>query len=153
MTELHLHELSAANVVAANTLSLKPGQEQYVAPVANSIAEASVNADTMWPRVAMMGDEVVGFILGNFDKDAEEETHRCTVLRMNVDGEHQGEGIGTFLMNEFIDEARRRGFSRVTAVWEEGEMGPGEFFRSRGFTVRGDTPYGEVIGALAIGNE
>lgn len=150
MTDLHLDELNAGNVAAANTLGLKPGQDQFVAPVSHSIAEAFVNPDTMWPRVALEGDEVVGFIMGNFDEDNDDELYRCTILRMNVDADHQGQGVGTFLVESMVDEARRRGFDTVVAVWEEGDLGPGRFFRSRGFEVNGETPYGESIGRLPI---
>ena len=33
MSELRMVELSAATIVAVNNLSLKPGQEQFLAPV------------------------------------------------------------------------------------------------------------------------
>jgi hypothetical protein len=33
MADLRLEELNATNIVAANNLSLKPGQEQFIAPV------------------------------------------------------------------------------------------------------------------------
>lgn len=150
MDELRIDELNATNVVAANTLSLKPGQDQFVAPVSHSIAEAFVNQDTMWPRVASAGDEVVGFIMGNFDEDNDDVLYRCTILRMNVDADHQRQGIGTFLVRSMLDEARRRGFDKVVAVWEEGDMGPGPFFRAQGFEVVGETQYGESIGELPI---
>ena len=52
MSELYIEELSADNIVAANTLTLKPGQEAFVAPVSHSISEAYVSQSTSWPRVA-----------------------------------------------------------------------------------------------------
>lgn len=150
MSEMQLEELSASNVVAANTLSLKPGQDQFVAPVSHSIAEAYVNQETMWPRVVLLDGEVVGFIMGNFDEDAADEIYKCTILRMNVDAAYQRRGIGRFAVNAVVEEARRRGFHQVTAVWEEGELGPGKFFRSIGFEVVGETQFGEVIGKKPI---
>src|SRR6478609_7145294 len=42
MAKLRLEELSARTVVAANALTLKPGQEQFVAPVSYSAAAAVV---------------------------------------------------------------------------------------------------------------
>ena len=53
MSDMTLEELSARTIVAANTLTLKPGQENYVAPVSHSIAEAYVNPTTAWPRVVV----------------------------------------------------------------------------------------------------
>lgn len=150
MSDLQIEELSANNVVAANTLTLKPGQEAFVAPVSHSIAEAYVNQDTAWPRVITKDDKVVGFFLANFDEDTTNELYRAAILRVNVDGDYQRQGIGAFAVEAVVDEARRRGFERVTAVWEEGDLGPGPFFRAQGFEVVGETEYGESIGELRI---
>lgn len=150
MSELRLEELSANNVVAANALTLKPGQDAFVTPVSESIAEAYVNQDTMWPRVVVLEDTVVGFIMGNFDADAKNPLYNATILRMNVDADHQRQGIGAFAVESVATEARARGFERVTAIWEEGDLGPGEFFRAVGFELVGETQYGEVIGSRTL---
>ena len=47
-------------------------------------------------------------------------------------------------------EARKRGFSRLTVIWEPGEEGPEEFFKRVGFTVVDETQYGEKVGALEL---
>lgn len=150
MSELRLEELSADNVVAANTLSLRPGQEAFVAPVSHSISEAYVNQGTMWPRVVVNGRQVVGFIMGNFDPDSSDDLYRATILRMNVDADVQRTGVGRFAVDAVVGEARERGFDRVVAVWEEGDLGPGGFFRAMGFEILGETQYGEVIGAKTV---
>lgn len=150
MSELRLEELSANNVVAANTLTLKPGQDAFVTPVSESIAEAFVNQDTMWPRVVVLDGKVVGFIMGNFDPDAREPMYRATILRMNVDADHQRQGIGAFAVDAVAKEAVERGFDRVTAIWEEGDLGPGDFFRAVGFELVGETQYGEIVGSRPL---
>jgi diamine N-acetyltransferase len=48
------------------------------------------------------------------------------------------------------DEARARGFKRLTVIWEPGEEGPEEFFLAVGFVVIGETQYGEHLGALDL---
>ena len=150
MSDLRLETLSAATVVAANNLTLKPGQEQYVAPVSHSIAEAYVNPTTAWPRVVLDDDEVVGFIMGNFDAEADDETLRSCIWRMNVSAEHQGRGVGRFAVHALAEEARSRGFDRLTVIYEPGDDGPERFFAHIGFTVVGETPYGEHLAALTI---
>ncbi|KFF60141.1 acetyltransferase, partial [Cryobacterium sp. MLB-32] len=50
MGELRLEELSARNIVAANNLSLKPGQEQFIAPVSYSAGASVINPATSWQR-------------------------------------------------------------------------------------------------------
>lgn len=151
MSGLRLEELSAATVVAANNLTLKPGQEQFVAPVSHSIAEAYVNPTTAWPRVVVDDDDtVVGFIMGNFDAEADDEVLRSCIWRINVEADAQGRGIGRFAVHALADEARSRGFDRVTVIYEPGDDGPEEFFHHIGFEVIGETPYGEHVAGLTL---
>lgn len=150
MTDLRLEELSAATIVAVNTLGLKPGQEQFVTPVSYAAAAAVTPANTAWQRVVLDGDDVVGFIHGHFDPDAAEEEFRAALWRINVDADAQGAGVGTFAVEALIAEARSRGVSRLTVLWERGEDGPEEFFLHIGFVPVGETPYGEVIGAITL---
>jgi GNAT superfamily N-acetyltransferase len=152
MTELRLEELSAANIVAANSLTLRPGQEQFVTPTSYAIADAAINPLTSWPRVVVSSDDdqIVGFIRGNFDPDNSQEEFRSCIWRINVAADAQGAGIGRFAVMALADEARTRGFDRLTVLWEDGEDGPGEFFLRLGFVVVGQTQYGENFGALAL---
>ena len=85
MAELRLEELNATNIVAANNLSLKPGQEQFIAPVTYAAEASVVNPDTAWQRVALSEDRVVGFIHGNFDPENVHEEFRACIWRINVD--------------------------------------------------------------------
>lgn len=148
MGTLHLEELSASTIVAVNALSLKPGQEQFVTPVSYAAAAAVTPLDSAWQRVVMDGDQVVGFVHGNFDPDNPQEEFRACLWRINVDADAQGKGVGTFAVQSLLDEAKKRGAKRVTVLWERGESGPEEFFLRIGFTPVGETAYGEVIGAI-----
>lgn len=145
-----IEELSAATASAANGLTPKQGQEQFVTPPTYAIADAYVDAATSWPRVVLDGDEVVGFIRGNFDPDNPQEEFRSCVWRVTVKGDRQGQGIGRFAVLALAEEARSRGFERLTALWEPGDEGPDRFFQSVGFVVQGETQYGECFGVLAL---
>ena len=150
MGELRLEELSASTIVAANSLTLRPGQEQFVTPTSYAIADAYINPLTSWPRVVLDGDQVVGFIRGNFDPENAQEEFRSCVWRINVSATAQGLGVGKFAVEGLADEARNRGFERLTVIWEPGEEGPEEFFKAVGFSIIGETQYGEHIGALDL---
>jgi len=150
MAALRLEELSAKTIVAANSLTLRPGQEQFVMPPSYAIADAAVNPTTSWPRVVLEDDQVVGFIRGNFDADAPDEQFRSCVWRVSVAADAQGRGVGRFAVHALAEEARSRGFERLTAIWEPGDEGPEQFFLRVGFTIVGQTQYGENIGALAL---
>jgi len=150
MGDLRLEELSASNIVAANSLTLRPGQEQFVTPTSYAIADAYVNPLTSWPRVVLDGDQVVGFVRGNFDPEAAQEEFRSCLWRINVAADAQGAGVGKFAVRALAEEARARGFHRLTVIWEPGEEGPEDFFLRIGFVITGETQYGENIGSLEI---
>jgi GNAT superfamily N-acetyltransferase len=150
MGDLRLEELSAKTIVAANSLTLRPGQEQFVTPTSYAIADAFINPATSWPRVVMNDDELVGFIRGNFDADAEQEEFRSCIWRVNVAADAQGLGVGKFAAHALADEARARGFDKLYVIWEPGEDGPENFFLHIGFVVTGQTQYGENIGTLEL---
>jgi diamine N-acetyltransferase len=150
MADLRLEELNASNIVAANSLSLKPGQEQFIAPVTYAAESSVVNPATSWQRVALNDDKVVGFIHGNFDPENEHEEFRACIWRINVDAEAQGKGVGRFLAHALAEEAKRRGFDHINVLWEPGEEGPEAFFHRIGFVDVGESQYGDRIGMLKL---
>lgn len=150
MTELRVVELSAATIVAVNNLSLKPGQEQYLAPVSYGIAATVINPQTSWQRVILDRNEVVGFVSASFDPEAEEEHFRSVLWRINVDADDQGRGVGRFAVESLLDEARRRGMDHVNVIYEAGDNGPEAFFQRVGFTPVGETEYSEVIAEIRL---
>ena len=149
MTDLRLVELSADNLPAVTRFTLLPGQERFVAPVVESIAEAYVTP-TAWPRVIVDGDEVVGFVMGNFEPDNEIEAFRAGIWRLNVAGTAQGRGVGRFAVDAIAAEARSRGFDRITVLWERGEGGPEGFYLRLGFVPTGEELFGETVGTLEL---
>ncbi|QTX03924.1 GNAT family N-acetyltransferase [Agromyces archimandritae] len=150
MAELTLEELNASNVAAANGLTLKPGQEQFIMPVTYAAETTVLSPEAQWQRVARDGEHVVGFIHGNFDAENEHEEFRACIWRINVDAEAQGQGVGRFLTASLAEEAKHRGFDRITVMWEPGVAGPEAFFHRIGFIDIGESAYGDVIGALEL---
>ncbi len=150
MSELRMVELSAATIVAVNNLSLKPGQEQFLAPVSYGIAATVINPQTSWQRVILDRNEVVGFVSANFDAEAPEEHFRSVLWRINVDADDQGRGVGRFAVEALVDEARKRGVDHVNVIYEAGDGGPETFFHRVGFTPVGETAYGEVIAEIRV---
>ena len=150
MSDLRLVELSAATIVAVNNMSLKPGQEQFLAPISYAVAGTVANPATAWQRVVLDGDDVVGFVSANFDLEATQDYFRSVLWRINVDADDQGRGVGRFAVAKLIDEARDRGMSHVNVIYEAGSGGPEAFFERVGFTPVGETEYGEVIAEIRI---
>lgn len=145
MKNFRIEELSPNTILAVNRMSLKPGQEEFLAPVSYVLASAVVDPRTFWQRVVLEGDRVVAFISANFDPEAVREEFRSVLWRINVEADEQDRGIGRFAIEQLLDEARRRGFDYVNVMYEPGETGPGAFFQAMGFEPIGETEYGEVI--------
>jgi len=150
MGDLRLVELSASTIVAVNNLSLKPGQEQYLAPVSYAVAGTVANPATAWQRVVLDDEEVVGFVSANFDLEAPQDHFRSVLWRINVDADDQGRGVGRFAVQKLLEEARDRGMDHVDVIYEAGEGGPQLFFERVGFTAVGETEYGEVIAEIRL---
>ncbi|MFJ4044549.1 GNAT family N-acetyltransferase [Microbacterium sp. NPDC089987] len=150
MSELRVEELSAATIVAVNNLSLRPGQEQFLAPVSYGIAATVADPQTSWQRVVLDGDEVVGFVSASFDADTPDEHFRSVLWRINVDADDQRRGVGSFAVQALIEEARARGVGHVNVIYEAGEDGPEAFFRRVGFEPVGETEYSEVIAQIRV---
>ncbi|GAA2003262.1 GNAT family N-acetyltransferase [Microbacterium ulmi] len=150
MGELRLVELSASTIVAVNNLSLKPGQEQFLAPISYAVAGTVANPATAWQRVVLDDDQVVGFVSANFDVDAPQDYFRSVLWRINVDADDQGRGVGRFAVAKLLEEARDRGMEHVDVIYEAGEGGPQAFFERVGFTPVGETEYGEVIAEIRL---
>lgn len=148
MSDLRLVELSAATIVAVNNMSLKPGQEQFLAPVSYGVAATVVNPQTTWQRVVLDRNEVVGFVSANFDPEEPVEHFRSVLWRINVDADDQGRGVGRFAVEQLKEEAQARGMDHLNVIYEAGEGGPEAFFKRVGFTPVDETEYGEVIAEI-----
>jgi len=145
-----LEELSAKTIVAANSLTLKPGQEQFVAPTSYALAESYFNPNTEWPRVVLENDKVVGFIRGHFDPESDQPEFKSCIWRIVVAADAQGKGVGRFAIEALAQEAKSRGFATLTVLWESGSKGPGDFFHKLGFVDIGTSRFGEIIGELKL---
>jgi diamine N-acetyltransferase len=144
--------VDTSNVGPACRITLKPGQDAFVAPVAVSLAEAYVQPNVAWPRVAVDDDgKVLGFAMGAFDPIGEPGFFRCGIWRLNVAADAQGRGVGRELVNAVLDEARRRGEgtrASTRCVCRDG--GPEGFYRRIGFEPTGEEFHGHIVGAIDL---
>jgi len=147
---VRLVELTPENVKAACDIQVRPEQQKFVAPVAESLAEAYVQPSTAWPRLILDDDRVVGFVMGAFDPENEIAAFRAGIWRLNIAAHEQGRGYGRFAVQAVTQEARRRGQSRITVLWIRGDGGPEGFYLGLGFTPTGEEIGGEVVGELTL---
>lgn len=144
-TGLRLEPVTQQNVRAACKLNLRPDQEDLVAPVAWSLADAYTMPEIAWPRLIYDGDQLVGFIMAAFAPEHENPLFHSYLWRLNVGAEHQGKGYGRFAVEELCQEAMRRGHHRLTVCYHAGSHGPEDFYRRLGFQPTGRYNQGEAI--------
>ncbi|MEI7031435.1 GNAT family N-acetyltransferase [Streptomyces pratensis] len=152
-----LEKVAPDTVLAACRLEVAPEQEKFVAPVAQSLAEAYVHPDVAWPRLIRDGERVVGFVMAFFDVPFDYDAQvpgappRSGLWRLAVAAGEQGRGYGRFAVEAVNEEIRRRGGALSTVTWHPGEGGPEEFYLRLGYRKRGLTPDGERLGELNLG--
>ncbi|WP_308354995.1 GNAT family N-acetyltransferase [Streptomyces sp. MUM 203J] len=102
----------------------------------------------------MDGDALVGFVMAFFDVPFTENSHhdrpRDGLWRLDITEAHQGKGYGRFAVEAVGDEIRRRGGTRVTVTWQQGEGGPEDFYREPGFEPTGGTSDDEPAGEMGL---
>jgi diamine N-acetyltransferase len=150
-SSLQLEAITPENVGAACRLKVRPQQEDFVAPVAWSLAEAYASPEIAWPRLVRDGDDVVGFVMAGFDPQSPVEAFRCGVWRLNIAADRQGRGYGRFAVESVLAEARRRGQDRATVLWIPGEHGPQDFYLKLGFQPTGEVMGDQVVGEIMLG--
>jgi diamine N-acetyltransferase len=150
-TSLRLEPITQENVRAACKLKLQAEQEDLVAPVAWSLADAYTMPDIAWPRLICDADQPVGFVMVAFAPDHENPLFHSYLWRLNIGAEHQGKGYGRFAVEEVCQEAMRRGHHRLTVSYHEVQHGPAEFYRRLGFHPTGEQNHGETVAERTLG--
>lgn len=150
-TDLRLERVTEHNVRVACKLKLRADQEDLVAPVAWSLADAYTLPDVAWPRLIYDDGRAVGFVMAAFAPDHDNPLFHSYLWRLNVGAEHQGNGYGRFAVEEVCQEAVRRSQHRLTVCYHEGPHGPEEFYRRLGFRATGEYNQGEAVAVRTLG--
>jgi diamine N-acetyltransferase len=145
LTGLRLEPVTQENVRAACKLKTRPDQEDLVAPVAWSLAEAYTMPGIAWPRLIYDGDQLVGFIMAVFAPEDENALFHSYLCRLNIGAEHQGKGHGRFAVETLCQEVMRRGQHRLTVSYHPYPHGPEGFYRRLGFHPTGEYNDDEVV--------
>jgi diamine N-acetyltransferase len=149
---VEIRTISRENIGEVVGIEVSAAQSSYVAPVVASLAEAYVQPDVAWPRAVYDMSVPVGFVMGAFEPDAEQDFFRCGIWRLNIAADRQGKGYGRFAVDAVLDEAVRRGQTRATVLWVPGENGPENFWKKLGFSPTGEDFYGQVVAERFLEN-
>jgi histidinol dehydrogenase len=139
----HLRPVTDDNVDVLIKLAVAPEQQMLVAPVATSIAQASVRPQGR-PLGIYDGDEPVGLLLlWDSRRDPDEPSDQLYVWRLMIDARHQRRGHGQRAMRWVIDEARRMGVASVALSHQMKDGHAGPFYEKLGFRYTGKVEHNE----------
>ncbi|MEV6370855.1 GNAT family N-acetyltransferase [Micromonospora sp. WP24] len=148
---MRLEKITADNYEAALALSVRPDQEDLVAPVVKSLAEAYVFPDNAWPRLIYDADRLVGFLMAFLDIPWNDPGDlRSGLWRLNIAADAQGNGYGRFAVEAACSEIRARGGTRAYVTWEPRAGGPEKFYLKLGFRPTGEQSSGQTVGVLDL---
>jgi diamine N-acetyltransferase len=143
---VELREVTAETVREICALQVTPGQRQFVAPNAVSLAEASF-APLAWPRAVYADGVAVGFAMLSLDTASAE----YYLWRLMIDDGFQGRGYGRAAVGLIVDHVRSLPNAQALLVsWVPADGGPEPFYRSLGFVPTGEVDDGEVVAKLEL---
>jgi diamine N-acetyltransferase len=122
-------------------LTVSENQRSFVAPNANSIAEAYYSKEA-WFRGIYLGKEPVGFVMLYVDTDKPE----YFLWRLMIDKEHQGKGYGYQAMEQIIEYVKTLPEAKeLLTSYVPGDGNPAPFYYKLGFEETGDILDGEHV--------
>jgi diamine N-acetyltransferase len=154
MATIELREiLTDGDRAAALAVRRGPGQERFVASVADSLQDAIDDARAcprMWSVVA--GEDVVGFVMISDGIPADRLAADDDLIgpyflwRLLIDERHQRRGYGTAVLDAVVDYLRPRpGAAVLWTSCAQGDGGPQPFYERYGFAPTGEVKSGEAL--------
>ena len=146
MNPITLKEITADTVWPIMKLNVAENQQSFVAPNANSIAEAYFSKEA-WFRGVYDGDDPVGFVMLFSD----EKKPEYFLWRLMIDQEHQGKGYGYLAMEQVITHVKTLpGAKELLTSYVPGDGNPSPFYYKLGFEETGEMEEGEKVLKLKL---
>jgi len=146
ISTITLKEITAETVWPIMKLTVAENQKSFVAPNANSIAEAYFSKEA-WFRGIYDGDDPVGFVMLFADKKKPE----YFLWRLMIDKGHQGKGYGNLAMEQVITHVKTLpGAKELLTSYVPGDGNPSLFYCKLGFEETGEWEDGEKVLKLKL---
>ena len=142
---VELREITGETVRAICKLEVSENQRGYVAPNAESIAEAHFQPKS-WFRAIYADDRPAGFVLTYEDPEGE----GYHLWRFMVDSRHQRLGVGRRAMELLLERWRGLGAPAGSLSVVEGNDAAIAFYESLGFQLTGEREGAELVMRLAF---
>lgn len=141
-----LRPITRDNLWAVVDLKLHPDQENLIEDNVASIANAYVEP-TFVPLAVYAGDDLVGFAMYG----QHPTTGAWWVIRIMIDRDHQGKGLGRAAMEALIETmAERVGCEEVVSSTLPSNAAMAGLFTSLGFRPTGEIEDGEPLVSLRL---
>lgn len=141
-----LREVTKENLDDVLTLKVKPGQQNFVASNAVSIAEAHFEKKA-WFRAVYADDTPVGFVM-LYDDPQEGEYY---LWRFMIDARYQGLHFGKRAIQLLVDYVRTRpDATELLVSYVPAEGSPQPFYCRLGFVDTGEVSDGENVMRLVL---
>jgi GNAT superfamily N-acetyltransferase len=108
--------------------------------------ELSVEADDREPWIALLDDDVIGFIAGGLSRDGDAAARTGEVYQLFVLPECWSRGIRTNLVDHLLRDLREHGFERVSYWVIAADLEARRFVEHLGWTTDGAAKYEECGG-------
>ncbi|MBN2389755.1 MAG: GNAT family N-acetyltransferase [Anaerolineae bacterium] len=115
---------------------------RFVAPNVYSIAEAQFYPNTVTACCIYAGDAMVGFAMYGPDED---DAALFAIDRLMIAEGHRGKGYGKAALLTILEEAKRRGFSRIQLSTNPENVKAITLYESVGFRVTGEMDDDEAV--------
>ena len=152
--QVRLVELTPANFRRFQALRTHRSQEQFVATMDQSFADALFpEPEDGHPVVPVLrgieaDGEPVGFLM--YADGINEGTPDPYLWRYLIDRHHQGRGIGSRALQAWIEDLRAAGHTAIETSWVPGPGSPEKFYRTAGFEPTGEMDGDEVVARRSI---
>lgn len=119
----------------------------------HAMIRAAVRDRSIYSRVILLGRKVIGFVIINENKYSKGLPDGLEVSFLCVDEEHQGKGLGTFLLNE----VKELGFDSIWLEVSKDNLAAKALYERMGFTewreIRNGIYSGYVLGYSKLRHE
>ncbi|AOM42286.1 GNAT family N-acetyltransferase [Xenorhabdus hominickii] len=147
---VYLIDVDKNNYKDVMSLEVEPGQENFVAPNSESIAESHFN-EYCKPRVICFGEEIVGFAM--YERCVSEgKPNEYNLYRMMIDKSFQNQGIGSTAMTLLLDEMKQQtDCYKISVCYDETSERHKLFYQRFGFIETGYCEkYEEMLAEIIV---
>lgn len=144
---MHLELVNERTFGKVVDMKLSEEQNKYVAPNIVSMAQAWLSYEEARPFAVCDGDEVVGFLMLDWD----EGERNAGIWRFMIATEYQGKGYGKAALQEAIKMIRESNkFDMINLDFVPGNTVARDLYYSLGFRENGDVEDGEIVMTMPL---